>query len=204
MEVKNIFGTRFSGTIGKSMTASRWKGVHYLREYTVPSNPRTPLQVRHRLIFAKGVDTWQGLLAAQQHLFDSLAEGMSGYNLFIKRWLEAHTVGVDEVKLPVVFEATSVEGPDLDGCWLILRKGRKTLFQENLSDGNGNVAMSVQDVPYDIVLRRAGLEEIVETIHDVLEIDVPMTVESETLGLRVVLDLPEEIRPPEEILEELM
>ncbi len=203
MEVKNIFGTRFSGTIGKSITASRWKGVHYLREYTVPSNPRTPLQVRHRLIFSKGVDTWQGLLTAQQDFFKALAEGMTGYNLFMKRWLEAHTAGVEEVKLPVAFEG-SVDESDLDGCWFILRRGRKTLFQKDLSDGTFGIAMSVQDVPYDIVLRRAGLEEIVETIHDVLEIDVPMTVESETLGLRVVLDLPEEIRPPEEILEELM
>jgi len=201
--VSNAFASRFSGTIADGMTASRWKGVHYLREYTVPSNPRTTLQVRHRLIFSKGVDAWQGLLPAQQHFYDSLAEGMSGYNLFIKRWLEAHKVGDAEVRLPVVFEGTAVDS-DLSECWFILRRGRKTLCFEELADGSFNVPMSVQDVPYDIVLRRAGLEEVVETVYDVLEIDVPMTVESEMLGLSVTLDFAEELRPPEEILEELV
>jgi hypothetical protein len=203
VKVSNAFGTTFRGTLAKSMTASDWKGIHYIRKYTVPSNPRTPLQVRHRMIFSNGVDAWRDLFNAQQSFYESLAEGMSGYNLFMKRWLEAHTAGEDEFKLPVVFTGSPPDGADLNGCWFILRKGRKTLFLKDLADGPFDIAMSVEDVSYDIVLRRAGVEDIVGTIEDVLEIDVPMTVESEMLGLRVVLDLPEEIRPPEEVLEEL-
>jgi len=44
------FGAR--GQIGKTMVGSSWRGVNYMREYVVPSNPQTAPQMSVRSIFS--------------------------------------------------------------------------------------------------------------------------------------------------------
>jgi len=44
------FGAR--GQIGKTMVSSSWRGVSYMREYVVPSNPQTGNQMSVRNVFS--------------------------------------------------------------------------------------------------------------------------------------------------------
>jgi hypothetical protein len=47
------------GQIGKTMVASKWRGVKYMRQYVVPANPNTVAQQRVRSIFALLREAWK-------------------------------------------------------------------------------------------------------------------------------------------------
>jgi len=89
MRISNKMGNRYSGTIGKETVASSWKGIHYLREYKVPMDPKTELQLQHRALFARAVEAWKALDPHQKEVYDRTAVGMTGYNLFIRDYIEA-------------------------------------------------------------------------------------------------------------------
>jgi hypothetical protein len=46
-----LFSMSASGTIGKAIVFSTWKGREYVRRHAVPSNPRSGLQVGIRAVF---------------------------------------------------------------------------------------------------------------------------------------------------------
>lgn len=46
-----LFSLGASGTVGKSIVYSNWRGRSYVRMHAVPSNPRTGLQVGMRSVF---------------------------------------------------------------------------------------------------------------------------------------------------------
>jgi len=89
MRIRNTMGNRYSGTLGKDTVASSWKGIHYLREYTVPVDPKSERQLQHRALFARAVETWHALDPRQKEMYDKAAVRMTGYNLFIKEYIEA-------------------------------------------------------------------------------------------------------------------
>jgi len=89
MKIRNKMGNRYSGTIGKDTVASSWKGIRYIREYKVPADPKTELQLQHRALFAKAVKAWHALDPRQQEVYDRAAVRMTGYNLFIRDYIEA-------------------------------------------------------------------------------------------------------------------
>jgi hypothetical protein len=89
MRIRNTMGNRYSGTLGKDTVASSWKGIRYLREHKVPVDPKSELQLRHRAMFAKAVETWHALDPRQRELYDGAAIRMTGYNLFIRQYIEA-------------------------------------------------------------------------------------------------------------------
>jgi len=89
MRLRNIVGNRYSGTIGKDTVASSWKGIRYLREYKVPVDPKSELQLQHRALFAKAVETWHALDPRWREIYNKAAVRMTGYNLFIREYIEA-------------------------------------------------------------------------------------------------------------------
>ena len=181
MRIKNSFGTKFSGTIDK-MTAVERNGVNFLRKHVIPHNPRTPLQQGNRNHFAEGVEAWHSLRESQKRFYGGIAEKMSGINLFMKRWMEAHAAG-QEPTLPLVLAGTPLECTD---GWFILRRGGESLFECPL--GNAfEIATTVEDGPYDFVLRLEGTEDAI-SIDDVASLQLPVTLEG--LGLKVMLDVP--------------
>jgi len=60
-----------------------------LREYKVPVDPKSELQLRHRAMFAKAVETWHALAPRQRELYNKAAVRMTGYNLFIREYIDA-------------------------------------------------------------------------------------------------------------------
>lgn len=51
-----------SGQLAKTLVASSWKGIKYMREYVVPSNPNTAAQQAQRTTFSAAVHAWQNYL----------------------------------------------------------------------------------------------------------------------------------------------
>lgn len=48
-----------SGTIGKTITASRWRGVPYVRQRVVPANPNSAAQQATRNVFSWANSVWK-------------------------------------------------------------------------------------------------------------------------------------------------
>ncbi|GAJ21972.1 unnamed protein product, partial [marine sediment metagenome] len=44
-----------SGALGKSIVAFPWKGIDCLREYVIPANPKSTLQLAQRALFTAAI-----------------------------------------------------------------------------------------------------------------------------------------------------
>lgn len=81
------FGAR--GAIAKSVTFSKWKGVHVAKEYATPSNPKTPAQQADRTAFSQAVQlTQQAFLDPNvkqgwNNLAGTQGNRQSGFNLAV-------------------------------------------------------------------------------------------------------------------------
>lgn len=80
------------GTVAKSLTASGWKGIQYMRRWFKPQNPKTPAQVTVRDRFKAAVAAWHTEDAPTKELWqeyaDRLGVPMSGFNWYVKRFVE--------------------------------------------------------------------------------------------------------------------
>ena len=82
------------GQIGKAIVFSIWKGVNYVRQYAIPSNPNTADQMAVRDIIAQASVAWKmnstvgstQINSAYKLAYTTSAAGsaVSGFNLFIK------------------------------------------------------------------------------------------------------------------------
>lgn len=82
------------GQIGKAIVFSIWKGVNYVRQYAIPSNPNSADQVAIRGIISQASVAWKmgstvgttQIDAAYKLAYNTVAAGqaLSGFNLFIK------------------------------------------------------------------------------------------------------------------------
>lgn len=63
-----------SGQIAKTMVASTWKGIPYMRKYVVPANPKTAAQITQRGYVTSIVSAWKN--------YFTVAEGRAAWN----RW----------------------------------------------------------------------------------------------------------------------
>ena len=185
MKIRNIFGNRYRGTLGKDVTASSWKGHDYIKEYVVPTDPKSELQMKHRALFKDAIRAWKALTPLQKLFYKKIADGMTGYNVFLGRYIERVRKGL-EPEEPIEMEWHTSDGkPVLDG-WLIVRHGGKDLFKDHLEDCRAVVALTPSDAPYVFVLVRGGKEDIVMTMGDMRGIEVPLIVESRLLEVKLV------------------
>ena len=167
MKIKNIFGNEYSGTIGDCITASVWKGIRYIRKWFKPTNPRTGLQVDQRALFDQAVDCWQELTALQKEAYDRVAVKMSGYNLYVKRFVEDALAGSAsviqlvprELELPVVDE----KGKPVPDATVRIMKGSRVMMEKK-SDSKGicKVAVISDMGPFDVMVKKPyhDLQEI--------------------------------------------
>ncbi len=187
-KISNIFGTTFSGRVGKKMVAGTWKGHEYIRAYVVPRNPNTEAQRAHRQLFAKATHAWQELSGTQQPFYNRIADGMTGFNLFVKRALAAFQNEL-EPEVPVPMQWRTEDGQPVTNGKLIVEQAGQRIFTDSLKDAKGEVALTPSDAPYTFMLRKGTEEEVVLTTKDLGETEVPMTIESERLGIKLVIDM---------------
>jgi len=167
MKIKNIFGNEYSGTIGDCITASVWKGIRYIRKWFKPTNPRTELQIDHRELFDRAVDCWQDLTVLQKEAYDRVAVKMSGFNLYVKRFVKDALAGSAsqlelvprELEIPVVDE----KGKPVPDAVVVIMKGKRVLMEKK-SDIKGicKVAVISDMGPFDIMVKKPyhDLQEI--------------------------------------------
>lgn len=70
-----LFSLTASGTIGKALTYSRWKGIKYVRTRVIPQNPRSTDQQEVRTAFRYLQLEYGQLDSLAQAIWESLARG---------------------------------------------------------------------------------------------------------------------------------
>jgi len=75
-----LFGFEATGTLGKSITFSKWRGVKYSKRYTSPANPNTVSQQQTRGVFASLNTMWKLLPAGIAAAWTAFATGRSFVN----------------------------------------------------------------------------------------------------------------------------
>ena len=165
MKVKNDFGSRFEGTIGKQMTASTWKGRNYLKKYTKPSNPNTAAQQTVRVYFANAVALWKTLTTAQKDAYADKTRAdktnISAFNTMISNYSRLLNAGesYDEPEEGTMTINDSVTSNPIEGVLITIRKaGQSTDYQVKITDalGENTAAICVEDENYDIILSAAA------------------------------------------------
>lgn len=92
-----------SGSVGDSITYSKWKGVNVVKKYFIPSNPQTVTQVNVRTAMALSVAKWGELPQAQKDAYDAGASGtnQSGFNLAVQRMMDAYVTQLTTAVTPL-------------------------------------------------------------------------------------------------------
>ena len=83
-----------SGTVASTLTASKWKGINYMRQRVIPQNPNSFKQLAIRGLISDASKAWQAgstvgtvvIDATYKAAFDTAATGQaySGFDLFMK------------------------------------------------------------------------------------------------------------------------
>jgi len=68
-----LFGLDASGSLGDAIVFSKWRGRNYVRRHSIPSNPRSPLQVGMRSVFGYITKNFGALTQPQKDAWDALA-----------------------------------------------------------------------------------------------------------------------------------
>ena len=189
VKISNVFGTKFSGKIGKNMVAASWKGHEYVRAFAKPSNPNTEQQQQARGQFADAVEAWQKMSKVQCMFYNAIALRMSGFNLFISRYMNA-VRAKEEPEIPWPMKWKTEDGQPVLIGQLVVRHGERQVFNVSLKKGIAEVALTPSDSPYTFVLKRGDAEEAVMTTRDLTETGFPPRLESEELGIVLVADVP--------------
>lgn len=80
-----------SGSIAKTLVASKWKGRPYFRQHVIPANPQSTAQTLTRDIFRNLSSIWLALGTNQQAPWDRFADGqvLTGRNAYIGKNIQA-------------------------------------------------------------------------------------------------------------------
>jgi hypothetical protein len=114
-----FFSLEASGTIGKCVTASIWRGVQYVRKHFVP---KTSMDAKHTNIRAALTLAMAYWLVTKKAVdgpaFDAAAAGtpMSGTNLYMKKALDAYMVDPTNTVTPTGVTYTGT-APDVTFAW---------------------------------------------------------------------------------------
>lgn len=87
-----LFSIDASGTVGKTITFTKWKGRNVVRQRVIPMNPKSALQTGTRAMFQYLTRVWAAIDGTAQATWDELAAGkaVSAFNAFVgenlQRW----------------------------------------------------------------------------------------------------------------------
>jgi hypothetical protein len=92
-----LFSIDARGKIADAMVFGGWKGIPWVREYFIPQNPQSDLQVALRTIFTQGVTRWQTLSAPTKADWETAVGNkgvtMSGFNFFMSEYIQSMRAG---------------------------------------------------------------------------------------------------------------
>ena len=195
MKISNSFGTKFSGALGKDLVAVRWHGHEYIRVYAVASNPNSERQKAQRGAFAEAMSAWKTLSESQQEFYRRIADGMTGHNLFISRYFESRRVG-REPETPRRMWWVAADGQPILGGRLMVMKQGCVIFDRNLRGATVEIALTASDTPYAIFLVKGLKGDKVLANCRPAFIENPQTLESKSLGMKLLVAGPPVRSPP--------
>jgi len=169
MRVINHLGNEYKGSIGKAVTASKWKGRNYFKQYFKPSNPNTVQQQKTRTWFKEAVAQWQEFLAVDKgayRWYERYRKKMiSAYNAMIGSYIAIKKAG-DPYLIPpgeaVNVESTEPPETAVEGAKVIVKKaGQTTVYYLEYTDAEGYTqsSVTVEDAPYDLFITAVGFED---------------------------------------------
>lgn len=97
------------GSIGRTLTFIRRRGIVYVRPYKIPYDPRSAGQVAQRNLFQDAVAGWYALSSESKDYYNLRASGQSytGYNLYISHFM-----------LGTLPSETPFEVDDITNAWI--------------------------------------------------------------------------------------
>jgi len=87
------------GQLGKTLVFLGWKGLKTVRSFVIPANPQTAGQTAQRTLLSDGVDEWHDVTltgadkSAWDRLAKTLASAMSGFNAFVRQYVNVSIAG---------------------------------------------------------------------------------------------------------------
>lgn len=98
-----------SGSFGKSMVFSKWKGRNYVRQLVTPTNYRYPAQTGVRSMMKFLAQYWASISAPNQATWEEAAETnqISAFNQYVKENLQRHQVNSPPTKDSPAAEASA-------------------------------------------------------------------------------------------------
>jgi len=105
-----------SGSLAKSIVASKWKGRQYMRRHVVPANPNTTAQQNTRTMFTGMNEIWRQAPALVTDVWTLFAQGqvLTNRNAFIGQNIKAmrNAGGAPDADLSnFIFSAGAKSGP---------------------------------------------------------------------------------------------
>ena len=88
-----------SGQVGKAAVYFDWKGIHAVRSYVIPANPKTTAQVSVRTQFRDCINDWHNLAMnaldkeAWRRFVESVKRPMTGMNAYVSERMKVVTAG---------------------------------------------------------------------------------------------------------------
>ena len=106
-----LFSLKASGKFGDSIIFSSWKGLNIARKYTKPGGEPSPAQRLIQNYFAEASAMYGHLAPADRQAWNFRvgSRPMTGYNLFIKKVMDAFTAGALNYNLIRELEVTAEE-----------------------------------------------------------------------------------------------
>lgn len=93
------------GTVGKTLTASFWRGIAYMRERVIPHNPKSGPQLAIRGVLSDGVSKWRfGTISeADKMKWNTYALGLSetGMNRYMRVYIQDNYDNATKAKVAV-------------------------------------------------------------------------------------------------------
>ena len=165
MKVENVFGNRYSGSVGKQLTAATWKGRNYVKRYFKPAQPRTSRQVAQRATFTAGVTKWQTFTATQKRAYSwmerYLKKAVSNFNMMLSSYINIIVGGAaySDPEDGAVHVQDSVTTNDIEGAHVVIKKaGQSVQYGDGYTeaDGDFDLGVAVEDQNYDVTVSAAG------------------------------------------------
>jgi hypothetical protein len=112
---------RASGTLGKTIIYSSWRGRPYAKRYAAPAVPNTPGQRAQQARIALGNTLWKSLTADERAAWATVGapDHLPGYHVFIRHVCRSVIAGQEPSRLPSPADYSSSSGashPQSSSC----------------------------------------------------------------------------------------
>jgi len=111
-----LFGLDASGALGGAIVFSKWKGRAYVRRLSIPSNPKSGLQVGVRSAMRWITTDWASLTAAQKTAWNTIAKvtNITDLNAMVAAGMGRNRRNLGIQRGPSESSGTTPDAPTID------------------------------------------------------------------------------------------